>query len=398
MLTDLKKGAEKKLLDVLARLRDTPVGYYVCHFKFSELPEHYKNDGQLRISVNVINDILGNAEGYVGITSDHDLFVICKNSLTTEINKAIFQLRYLYMDDALAYDVEGKENEEFCRVYELRFQWERVFAVLKQKLTRISERETQRVMIEDETELTPAKLVEMEAAVHKTNIAGAVRAQPVCILKADGFKHMFDEIYINMSSLSQLLRTSVNLTSDRWLFKYLTQVLDRKMLEYMAKTPHKHLKYAMSMNLNVTTLLSESFIEFDKNLTSKIKQNIIIEIQASDVLADMQGFAAARQLLQEAGYRICIDGLTSVSFVQIDRNELGFDLAKMFWNADIKVDARKKMNQKLADAVEKCGKSRVILARCDNQDAIYYGQALGISLYQGRFVDAVIDPNSDIIN
>jgi hypothetical protein len=40
----------------------------------------------------------------------------------------------------------------------------------------------------------------------------------------------------------------------------------------------------------------------------------------------------------------------------------------------------------------------VILARCDNQDAIYYGQALGISLFQGRYVDSVLDPHSDVVN
>jgi hypothetical protein len=168
MLTDLKKSSEKKLLDILARLRETPIGYYVCHFKFSELPEHYKNEYQLKISVNVINDILVNAEGYIAITSDYDLFIICKNTLTSEINKAIFQLRYLYMDDPIAYQSDGKENEEFCRVYELRFQWENVFAILKQKLNKAVEKETHRVLTEDETVLTPARLVDLEAVLNNS--------------------------------------------------------------------------------------------------------------------------------------------------------------------------------------------------------------------------------------
>ena len=41
-------------------------------------------------------------------------------------------------------------------------------------------------------------------------------------------------------------------------------------------------------------------------------------------------------------------------------------------------------------AVERCGKSRVILARCDSADAIRFGQEMGITMFQGRFVDSLM--------
>jgi len=150
--------------------------------------------------------------------------------------------------------------------------------------------------------------------------------------------------------------------------------------------------------LNIETLLSQSFAEFDRAVEADFKKNIVIEIQLSDVFADMQGYFAARKLLQEAGYRICLDGLTNLSFVQIDRETLGFDLVKLYWNADLQSDIKRKQSKDLGAAVKRCGSSRVILARCDSKDAVYYGQSLGIALFQGRYIDGLLDPASEIVN
>lgn len=401
MLTTYNKHSEKRLLDFIAKQRDNSSGYYVVHFKFSSLVEHYKNEYQLKISVNIINDILKDAEGFVFIMRDFDIFVFCKNVMPNVVKKMIFQLRYLYMDDPLAYLPDGKENESFCKIYELKLGWNELFNLAKDKME-VLEKEIEKdnfpIMEVDDAVLTPSRLANVELELGKTNIAHAFRSQPICAAKHDGFKVMYNEVYINISALSSQLRTRVDLLSNRSLFKYLTQLLDRKMLEYIAKNSRKHMKSALSINLNVETLLSEAFAEFDKSLEDGFKKNIVIEIQIGDVFADMQAFIAARKVVQAAGYRICLDGLTNLSFTQIDRNSLGFDLAKVFWNADLHLDARQKQNKNLANAIEKCGPTRIILSRCDSQEAVYYGQSLGLALFQGRYVDTLVDPQSEIIN
>ena len=398
MLTTLKKGSDKKLLDIIARHKDAPVGYYVVHLRFSGLMEHYKSEYQHKITINIVNDILSSAEGNVGICADDDIIIICKDIFPNVLKKMIFQLRYLYMDDPLAYEPDGKENSDFAKIYELKPDWEELFAILKAKLAQQDMKERKKVVEQEPWKLTPASLINIEVSMNKMNIAGALRNQPVCAVRADGIKTMFSEVYINLVALSEILRTNINFASEKSLFKYLTQTLDRKVLEYIAKTPHKYLKSALSMNLNVATLLTSAFAEFDSHLSEKTKSSIIIEIQIADIFSDMQAFVAARELVQKSGYRICLDGLTNLSFMQVDRTSLGFDLAKLFWNADIKSDTKKKQGQLLADAIERCGKSRIILARCDNKDAIYYGQSLGISLFQGRYIDSLIDPKSEILN
>jgi hypothetical protein len=132
--------------------------------------------------------------------------------------------------------------------------------------------------------------------------------------------------------------------------------------------------------------------------SDSMKVSIVIEIQIADVFADMGAFMVAKETVQKLGYRVCLDGLTALSFTQIDRERLGFDLAKLQWNMDLEGDLKSRESKQLSDAVRHCGPNRIILCRCDNRQAVDYGQALGISLFQGRFLDKIIDPTSKVEN
>lgn len=397
MLKIIKKDGEKRLLDVLGKLREEQ-GYHVIHLNFSQLFDHYKNEYQHKIATNIITDILAEAEGYVIELHDYDIFVICKEVITNVIKKLIFQLRYLYMDDPLAYDPDGNENPAFSQIYELRRNWRDLFNMARDKSVELEKLRDKQSRVKKATgdpyQLTPERLARVEAELGRISLGDAFRSQPVCAAKSAGFQTIFSELYINISTLAELTSGNVNLTSNRWLFRYLTELLDIKMLEHISKNARKIFKSAVSINLNIESILSTSFVEFDKHLDEPTKKNIIIEIQASDIFADVRGFLTARDLVQQSGYRICLDGLTIQTILQIDRQSLGFDLAKMFWPADLK----NKEGSGLKEAVERCGKNRIILARCDAADAVYYGQSLGISLFQGRYVDSIINPDSNIVN
>ncbi|PIR31745.1 MAG: hypothetical protein COV36_07105 [Alphaproteobacteria bacterium CG11_big_fil_rev_8_21_14_0_20_44_7] len=399
MLTTHKKGSERVLLDILGALKESHNGYYALHFCFSELLEHYKTDYQLKISVNIINDLLREAKGWVVITSDYDIFVVCEEAAPNALKKLVFQLRYLYMDDPLAYNDEGEDNERFCKFYELNENWAEFFGAARYKFKELDKNKPAQKLRPDAPHfLSPEKLVNVEGELGKTNISPALRKQPICAAKADGFKTIFNEIYINIQSLSELISLNINLASNRILFRYLTQILDRRVLEIVRKSPQTYLRSAISLNLNIETLLSENFALFDSGLDAKTKKNIIIEIQLADLFNNMKAFMTAKNMIQKSGYRICLDGMDSLGFLQVDRNSLGFDLAKMFWNADIKSDIDSAENKRLKQAISDCGNSRVILSRCDNREAVYYGQSLGISLFQGRYIDSIIDPDSNILN
>jgi tRNA/rRNA methyltransferase len=123
------------------------------------------------------------------------------------------------------------------------------------------------------------------------------------------------------------------------------------VIELLKKTPRKYLRRAASLNFNVETLLSNVFADFAAKLDPATKKNIVIEIQVADIFTNMRAFQAAREIVQSHGFRLCLDGMDALSFRQLDRNSLGFDLAKMFWNADLKIDSKSDENQKLQTAI-----------------------------------------------
>ena len=60
---------------------------------------------------------------------------------------------------------------------------------------------------------------------------------------------------------------------------------------------------------------------------------------------------------------------------------------KLVWEPEI---ADEDQRPAVTEMVERAGSSRVILCRCDDSDAIEYGQAIGINMFQGRHIERLI--------
>ncbi|MBY0408195.1 MAG: hypothetical protein K2Q01_10930, partial [Rickettsiales bacterium] len=117
-----------------------------------------------------------------------------------------------------------------------------------------------------------------------------------------------------------------------------------------------------------------------------------------DAFADMAAFSLAVGEVQKLGYRVCLDGLTTASFSSLTPGSLGVDLMKVQWNGELHSDLGSHSLDAISEAVKACGSNRVILCRCDTKKAIEFGHALGISMFQGRFIDTVLNPTSKVEN
>lgn len=240
----------------------------------------------------------------------------------------------------------------------------------------------------------------IEGDLRHTDLSQAFRRQPICVVLKDGgaVKPVFEEIYVNIPHLRRIIGANVDFTANKGLFKYLTEALDLHVLNVLGHRASLYLRSPVSINMNVDTILSPAFIEFDQRVKLQTKASLILEIHISDVFADMNAYVAARNLAHNMGYRVCIDGLSRKSFVQVDRGVLDFDIAKLTWNADTKSVLANEDNRSLMEAVKRIGPARVVLCRCDGQQAIDYGHELGITMFQGRYTDRMIDPASAVVN
>lgn len=419
------KEPEAHLIELLQLVDENRSGWQAIAFNFANLLEHYRSEYQIKIATNLMNDLLGDRDGAVYQCEDSTIYVMVRNFPRQLLEKMIFQLRYLFMDDPLSYTPEGDENPEFCTIYDIENSWQDMLDAVKRRLV-ARVRKTRAVdtpvipvpqaapkqavpkntplsnlnaLRRDATLFTGANLATIERDLREVDLTGTIRRQPVCAVTAEQqIRTVFDEMYIHINQLRTLLRTEVDLLSNRWLFKYLTQMLDARMLDTIQRNPARYLTTPISLNLNIPTLLSTRFAEFDAAIKPSAKVSIVIELQIADVFVDMGAFLAAKDTVQKLGYRVCLDGVSNISFPQIDRQRLGFDLIKLIWNGDSKTDATSEKNQRLLEAMQRCGTNRVILSRCDNQSAIEFGQSLGITLFQGRHLDTTINPKAAVVN
>lgn len=408
----VNKEAEARLIELLNLIEPNREGWQVICFSFSRLLEHYRSEYQLKIATNLMSDLLGDLDGAIYLCDDCTIYVVVRHLQKPVMEKMIFQLRYLFMDDPLAYSEDGDENKEFSTLYEMESQWNDFMDICKRRLVlRLRDargpsspakigRESRRDAKPTSMKLfTAANLATIEREMRDIDISPTIRRQPVCAaIPNTTMRTVFDEMYININHLRQSMGVEVDILSNRWLFRYLTEILDERMFDAIQRNPARYLISPVSLNLNIPTLLSTRFAEFDAAIKPGTKVSIVMELQIADVFSDMAAFLVAKETVQKLGYRVCLDGVTELSFPQIDRQRLGFDFIKLMWNADSETDLGSDKNRALREAIRQCGSNRVILTRCDTQKAVEFGQAMGLTLFQGRYLDSVINPKATVMN
>jgi len=210
---------------------------------------------------------------------------------------------------------------------------------------------------------------------------------------------MFDEIYVSILDLTKAVGADVRAVTDRWLFQHLTKLLDRRMLSLIAR-PDESANSAevallrsrllrgsnFSLNVNVANVLTPEFQALDNCIGETIRGTVVLEFQKIDAFADLGAYRYVRDHAHKLGYRICLDGVSHLSLPMVDRAELGVDFVKIAWTNDMPEDARG-----LRSHVERIGRKRVILTRCDTPQAIGYGREMGIDLFQGKHVDELLN-------
>ena len=223
------------------------------------------------------------------------------------------------------------------------------------------------------------------------DLSSLLHRQAVCRFSADDVPHpVFHEIYVSIAELQQRLMPDVDLAANRWLFQNLTETLDRRVLAYLAAESVRLGRGDFSINVNLSTLLSQEFMNFDAALKTGTRGTILVEIQNIDIFSDLGSFFFVLEFLRERGYRICLDGLTHLTLPFVNREQLGIDLVKINWGPEMAPQEGGRRHEELAAMVARAGTDRVVLCRCDAEDSIEAGRSLGISLFQGRHIDAVL--------
>lgn len=391
---------ENLLLDYVRRLDKHKAGRRAVHIRLSGLRPFNRREQHIRAAADNLEPLVKALRGQLFPLKNADLFFIYKAEAQSDVEVAVQKIRYLFSDDPLLAD-EDDDTRRFCIWFAVDREYDKILrfaqgmadeekgAAEAARATRDA-RATLKARQTKGTPLTPEVLGRVEAALVRADLSNLIRRQFVCGVTPKGVPEpAFSELFISIHDLRETLLPGVNLAGNRWLFQHLTSSLDRRVLAMLSKTDQITISGDISFNLNVSTILSPDFLAFDDNITASRRGSMVVELDKTEIFADLGAFLFARNFVQQRGYRICLDGLTYQAMPLLDRERLGADFVKLLWDPEM-ADGGEEMQESIRAMVKRAGQSRVIMCRCDVREAVDFGQSVGIRFFQGRHVENLI--------
>lgn len=406
-LAILKRATEEQsLLEYVQRVAGHTERGWALHIHLSKLGARSRNEN-LVFALDMFRALVNQFSGRVFMLRNADVICVLRDNRIAEIKAALRRILMLFHDDPL-FHLEQDAETKFATFHNLNESFPQ-FAALVETLTReaadkppVPAAPSAPEQLADAGAPLPdlSRYVAIVNTVGTVDLARFMRHQPACLITGDKtVVPVFEEIYTSIPDLEKALGPGTRLTADRWLFQYMTKALDRRALQMltprndapardqsMAELRNRLLASGnFSVNLNVASVLSPEFQAFDAAVGDMIRGTVVLEFHKIDVFADLGSFLYVRDFARKRGYRICLDGLSHLSLPFMDRGDLGVDLMKIYWTNDMPDD-----RIHIRKLVEHAGEHRVILCRCDNEQAIDYGRSIGITLFQGKQVDAMM--------
>lgn len=393
-----RRTQEQLLLEYLRRLENRREGRKAVRINLSSLMPANRREHHIRAATNSFESLVSELMGQLFQLKNLDIFFVYKSEAHTRVEDTVQKVKFLFSDDPL-FD-EKHAGEGFVNWFDVETEYDSLVQMVremsdedggkKRPASRSGVRDALKARQDHGDPLTPEILSRAVKALQRTDLTSLVRRQFICqVSKKLVPEPTFSELFISISDLRETMMPGINLTANRWLFQYLTESLDKRVLSLLSKTDRFSITGDISFNVNVSTLLSPEFLAFDEGISAARRGSMVLELQKVDIFADLGAFLFVREFCQEKGYRICLDGMTHENMAMIDRERLGVDYIKLMWSNGL-VDGGDTMRTKLRDLVNAAGKERVIMARVDNREAVDFGRSVGIGLFQGHYIEHLI--------
>ena len=283
---DQPTGIETLLLDYTRRLARYPLGRRAIVIHLSRLRPDNRRAHHIRIAANTFEALVKQFDGQIFVLQNGDIIFVCKDASIAVIDEAIMRLRYLFGDDPLAAELDENGPDRFATWYDLERDYQEFLALAEEIYEQEAKRKKRIAAIAgsgqrpERQPMDPQGLAELVNLIQRADLSNVMRRQSICaILRDETPKPVFREIYISIPDLRDSLMPKRDIASDRWLFQHLTQHLDRRVLAMLRRNDDQAIAHSYSLNLNISTLLSQEFHQFDQSLRSGARGSIVIELQ-----------------------------------------------------------------------------------------------------------------------
>lgn len=383
---------ENLLCDTIDRIRRNPEGRKIVHLRLSKLMPANRTP----VKTKIVSRMFGNLESGMHVQIfpmiNQDLVMIVNSGAQRDVNSICNRIRKLFGDDPITFAQDADGEDRFVTWFDLEVDAAMALNLGQELRNEANAKIRQPPPPPPTPVMSPKQLDVVQKKLATTNIIPFVKDQ-VAMRVAPGSADAsieFYEFFLSVGDLQRTLAQGINVFGDRWLFQDLSRTMDLRMLEVVVRAPHARSAPAISLNLNLETVSTPTFASFLERIPDE--QKVIVEIQAIDVLANIRDYYEVLDVLSGLGHALLIDGLNPTTLQMLNVPLLKPDYAKIMWAPEFIDLLHPDSNKSAVSMIEEVGAEKVILARCDTQNAMAWGLKSGIRVYQGYFLDSFGKP------
>lgn len=381
---------EEQLREITFATIKDETNFNVLELRLSRVPPKLCTPSVLKKTVSFFQDMT-TPEGRIVVLPSGDVFIFYPNRFTREeVSPVLVRVWFLFTKNP-----EEMANSSVAVFYSLPDDKVSLLEEIKQAAARTKTVEKERVerpaVLPNKNlkELTPEGLEKAISLLSGADFSNMIRHQSVCALLGDAApQELYEEVFVAISDLADAVLPNISLTATPWLFQYLTETLDKRVLATASRHEDGAFMRDFSLNLNVSTILSEAFEAFNYNVISSMRSSIVLELQPVDILSDLPSYLKARDYVQKQGFKVCIDGVTTETLPFMDRERLGADFLKLVYTPSL--PDMLESDSVLRESFDKVGTNSLILCRVDDEKAVKNFKEKGVTLFQGRHIQQLL--------
>lgn len=242
----------------------------------------------------------------------------------------------------------------------------------------------------DRKPLTPELFLKLYNALSVTDLSPYLKRQPVCAMTPNFRPQpVFYHIGFDINEVKEAIAPNIQLEPGNLLFRELSKTFDGRLLNTFKRSKSLIPKLSFSFHLSIESILTIDL----ENLIAMIKGinpwHIIIEIDILEAFEDLRRYFQACERLRENGLRISLRGIRFSMLPMIKREYLQANFLKLEATRALKSLSEDAIDQ-LVKFIDQAGENRVILGNCDDKKSTRIGYQLGITLFQGNYIDYLV--------
>ena len=279
------------------------------------------------------------------VLQNDDFLIVYDKLKNDDVSSLLVKIQFLFQEDDIVKNSFDLQKSGVVVFYDLK----REYGALYKKIEASMEREKKQINpLFSEQNLykreykssnrvfTTDMLSKVQKIISISDFSSFIRRQVVCaVIGKSAPQRVFEEVFVSVDDVRDLLLPRVNINTNPWLKLALSETLNKRVLEVISRHEDGDLTGNFSVNINVSSILSDEFIQFDDSINGSMRSTIILELQLEDIFSDMNSYVLAKTFAKARGYKVCIDGITVDKLKYINREKLDCDLMKIEWNASL---------------------------------------------------------------